>query len=423
MTALWLTLIGLLLTAVSIIFLPLFVGRKSIPTASDQQQQNIAIFKDRLSELEQEKNQGNLNEATFLQLKIELEKSLLADVDGETASTFVPVTVSSKHWLIASAMAFFIVLASLAMYVDLGRSEDYGKYLALQAQAKIEAKTAEKTRTQLTKLMDLLKEKLKQNPRDVEKWFLLANSYAAIGQYQQAAQVYLDAMQNVGKNHPQYAALKGSYAQMLFQAAGEQITPAVIQAMQEALAIDPLESSALILSGIQSYTQGDIKQAIVFWEKAKTKADENTISGFIEPVIAQAQTQLAQAMPQTSPKQANVRKAKISIKLDIDPALKAKVSPEQTVFVFARPVGGKMPLAAEKLQIKDLPKTIVLDDSKSPMPTASLSSVTEVDVTARVSLSGQPQASKGDFFVTVEKVKVNNDGKTVEMLINQVVSE
>ncbi len=421
MTALWLTLIGLLLIAVLIIFFPLFVGRKTVSAISDQPQQNVAIFKDRLSELEQEKAQGNLTETTFLQLKTELEKSLLADVHGKFATTLTPVTVTTKHWLIAAGLGGAVLLASLAMYQDLGRSEDYGKYLTLQAQAKIEAQAAEKTQVQLTKLMDLLKEKLKKNPHDVEKWFLLANSYAAIGQYQQAAQAYINAMQNVDKTDPKYAALKGSYAQMLFQQAGEQITPTVIQAMQEALAIDPLESSALILSGIQAYTQGDIKQAIVFWEKAKTKADENTINSFIEPVIAQAQGQLAQAAPEASQQPANVGKAKISIKLDIDSALKTKVSPEQTVFVFARPVGGKMPLAAEKLQVKDLPKTIVLDDSKSPMPTASLSSVAEVDVTARVSFSGQPQQSKGDLFATAEKVKVSDDGKTIEMLINQEV--
>jgi cytochrome c-type biogenesis protein CcmH len=421
MTALWLTLIGLLLTAVLIIFLPLFIGRKALVSISDQQQQNIAIFTDRLSELEQEKSQGNLDEAMFLQLKTELEKSLLADVEGNTTTTFTPVTVNANHWMINGGLAFLVVLVSLAMYVDLGRSEDYGKYLTLQAQAKVEAQTTQKNQAQLKKLMDLLKEKLKQNPRDAEKWFLLASSYAAIGQYQQAAEVYRAAMDHIDKTDANYATAKGSYSQMLFQAAGEQVTPAAIQAMQEALAIDPLEPSALILAGINAYTLGDLKQAIVFWEKAKTKANENVTTTFIEPVITQAKMQLAQATPQSSPQvSANVGHAKITINLNIDAALKAKVSPEQTVFVFARPVGGRMPLAAEKLQVKDLPKTIVLDDSKSPMPTANLSSVTEVELTARVSLSGQPQQSKGDLFVTLEKVKVNDD-KALEMLINQEV--
>jgi cytochrome c-type biogenesis protein CcmH len=419
MTALWLSLIALLLTAILIIFLPLFLGRKAAASVSDAQQQNIAIFQDRLAELEQEKNQGNTSEAVFLQLKTELEKSLLADVDTSQVTTFQPVAVTAQHWMVVAIMAMLVVTISLAMYVDLGRSDDFGKYLTLQAQAQVQMEEAKKNQAQLQKLMDVLKAKLKQQPQDIQKWFLLGNSYAAMGQYEQAAQVYREAMNYIDKTAPEYAQAKGSYAQMLFQAAGEKVTPAALQAMQEALAIDPLEPSALILAGINAYTLGDVPQAIAYWEKSKTKADENVITGFVDPVLAQARAQLAQ-MPAAAPqKQASVGTAKITIQLAIAPELKAKVSPEQTVFVFARPVGGRMPLAAQKLQVKDLPTTIVLDDSKSPMPTANLSSVAEVDVTARVSLSGQPQASKGDLFVTREKVQVNNDGKVLEMLINQ----
>ncbi|NYT46477.1 MAG: c-type cytochrome biogenesis protein CcmI [Candidatus Methanofishera endochildressiae] len=45
-----------------------------------QKQKNISIFEERLSELENEQTQGNLDTATFQQLKIELEKTLLGDV-------------------------------------------------------------------------------------------------------------------------------------------------------------------------------------------------------------------------------------------------------------------------------------------------------------------------------------------------------
>jgi cytochrome c-type biogenesis protein CcmH len=417
MTALWLTLIGLLLSAVFMLFLPLVIGRKKNSAVISQQQQNIAIFQDRLNELEQEKAQNNLSEAAFLELKIELEKSLLADVEGNTVNSFAPVTIAAKHWAIIAVLAFFMVLISLAMYVQLGRSEDYGKYLTLQAQAAAEAKAVQEKHAKVLEIIALLKAKLKQNPDDLEKWFLLANTYSVIGEYSQAAATYLSASQTIEKNNPNYAVIKGSYAQMLFQAAGEKVTPAVQQAIKEALAIDPLESSALILSGIDAYNQGDMKQAVVYWEKAKVKAQADVLANFIEPVIQQTKAQLGQTTTQA----VTVGTAKITVNLDLDPALKAKVKPGQRVFVFARPVGGKMPLAAQKLQVQDLPITIVLDDSKAVMPTAVLSSAVEVELTARVSLTGQPQPSKGDFFATIEKVKVNNDGKTVQMLINQVV--
>ncbi len=418
MTALWLTLIALLGIASLIVFLPLLNHRKQTAVASDQQQQNIAIFKDRLAELANEQAQGTVEPAAFLLLKTELEKALLADVADVENHTFAPVAITGTHWLLVGSCVVFMVLISLAMYVQLGRSEDFAQSLVLQAQAQQQAANDKQAQAKLLKLIDLLKDKIAKNPTDIEKWHLLANSYASMGQYAQAAQTYQAAMNALGKNHPHYAVLKGAFAQMLFQAADEQITPAVAQAVKEALNIDPMESSALLLSGIDAYMHGDVQQAIVYWQKSKVKANENLITQFIDPIIAQAQMQLAQ-MP--TPAKTAMSNAKITVKVSLDNSLKNKTNPEQTVFVFARPVGGKMPLAIERLQVKDLPSTVVLDDSKAAMPTAVLSSVSDVQITARVSVSGQAREGKGDLFAAPLQVQVSSEGKTVELVINQQV--
>ncbi len=416
MNALWLSLSGLLGVALAIMYLPLLRQRQPLTTVSHQQHA-IAIFKDRLAELESETTQGTLAGEDFLLLKAELEKSLLADVDSLHPPTEKHSEVTLQHWLVVSGLAFFVILISLTMYVQLGRSEDFAQSLVLQAKAQQQAVEDQKAQAQLVKLVALLKTKIALHPTDVEKWQLLASSYAAMQQYPQAAQVYQAAMVAVGKQHPQYAALKGSLAQMLFQAADEHITPAVVQAMQEALAIDPLESSALLLKGIEAYTQGHIAQAIEAWQQAKHKANDNLIANFIDPIITQAQAQLAQLPPANT----TVSQVNINITVSLDNRLKNKLNPEQTVFVFARAVGGKMPLAIEKLQVKDLPRTVVLDDSKAAMPTVKLSSVQAAQVTARVSLSGQAREASGDWFAPPIQVPVTKGGSTVNLLINQQV--
>ena len=55
------------------------------------------------------------------------------------------------------------------------------------------------------------------------------------------------------------------------------------------------------------------------------------------------------------------------------------------------------------------------------MPTAKLSSVEIVDITARVSLSGQPRASKGDLFTELSQIKVNNNGQKFNLVIDRIV--
>jgi cytochrome c-type biogenesis protein CcmH len=79
-----------------------------------------------------------------------------------------------------------------------------------------------------------------------------------------------------------------------------------------------------------------------------------------------------------------------------------------------------MPLAAERIKVKDLPIRIVLDDTKAAMPTAKISSVETVEVTARISLSGQLMPQKGDLFATVKDIVVK-DNPILALEINQIV--
>ena len=77
--------------------------------------------------------------------------------------------------------------------------------------------------------------------------------------------------------------------------------------------------------------------------------------------------------------------ASIKVAVSLSPALAKKAAPTDTVFVFARPAQcPRMPLAIVRLQVKDLPTTVVLDDTHGMSPQMSLSSAPEVVVVARV---------------------------------------
>jgi cytochrome c-type biogenesis protein CcmH len=84
--------------------------------------------------------------------------------------------------------------------------------------------------------------------------------------------------------------------------------------------------------------------------------------------------------------------------VSLSPELRALAGPEDTVFIFAKAApDGRMPLAAERKQVKDLPYTFTLDDSKSMSPQARLSAATQVVISARISKSGNAIAQAGDL--------------------------
>lgn len=461
MTLFWLAVAGLLLGVAGFLFWPLVVAQEQYakfalekaPTLAKKdkkaridnstlttelnshKQRNIEIFKERLSELEAEKAQGTLDANTFAQLKIELEKSLLNDVATDTRPTdATPLIITAKHWFIGALMTLAVAVWSIGLYVALGRGDDLATRLAMQAQGTLQPLDAGETAQamspaanqkapDLMKALEMLQAKVKEDPKNVNKWFLLANTYAATGQYAKAAETFLAIEKIVPKDSPDYAAIKGSYAQALYLANDEKVTEPVKAAIAAALAIDPKEPNALVLKGVEAYEQAAYKPAIGFWEQAKINANPQLIAQFINPSIAAAQEKLGIAPAPISKKPTAVATASPALHLvvDIAPALKAKTASEQTVFIFAKPQGGKMPLAVERLTVKDLPANVVLDDSKAAMPTATLSSVEIVDITARISSSGSAIAQSGDLFAAQEKVVIKQADNPIKLMINQVM--
>ena len=100
--------------------------------------------------------------------------------------------------------------------------------------------------------------------------------------------------------------------------------------------------------------------------------------------------------------------------MDLSPALRAKVTPEDAVFVYARAAeGSRMPLALVRRQVKDLPLSFTLDDSLAMSPAARLSGASKVVVGARITKSGQAMSQPGDLEATSAPMGVVTDGVTL----------
>lgn len=426
MMTLWVIFAALLLLAMMILLWPLaaYKGSNTSHPVVSQKQENIDIFQERLAELENEQLQGNLDESSFLHLKTELEKSLLGDVQNEEVLVNKQLTnANAMQWLVIGGITCLFAISSLLTYQSLGASEKFEQYLALGDQPATPTQHAtNKAAPDFAAAVTALKAKLAENPQNIENWFLLANSYMAMGEYQQAAAVYQKMADIIGPENPGYATAKAAYAQTLFQISGERMTAEVQQALDEALRIDPAEPTALILQGLQNYNDKRYTQAITSWEKAKVNAGKAQRERFIEPAIIEARRQMGEVAPVSPAPQSQIENANvagITINLDISPAFKAELNPEERIFVFAK-AKMPMPLAAERLQVKDLPITIVLDDTKAAMPTAKISSAEFVEITARVALSGSPRAAKGDLYATAKNVAVNK-GVELTLVIDKIV--
>ncbi|MDH3900742.1 MAG: c-type cytochrome biogenesis protein CcmI, partial [Gammaproteobacteria bacterium] len=108
----------------------------------------------------------------------------------------------------------------------------------------------------------------------------------------------------------------------------------------------------------------------------------------------------------------------LQIRVSLDAALQGQPGPDDTVFVFARAVDGpRMPLAIVRKQVRDLPVTVVLDDSLAMSPAMTLSKFDRVTVGARISKSGNAMPQSGDLQGSVSPV-ATRDRQIVQLVIN-----
>lgn len=125
-------------------------------------------------------------------------------------------------------------------------------------------------------------------------------------------------------------------------------------------------------------------------------------------------------MPAASASSTAIDASAISGRVSLDPKLRDRVAPNDTLFIFARAVNGpRMPLAVVRATAADLPRSFHLDDSMAMAPVAKLSNASEVVVEARISKSGSATPSPGDL--EGRSAAVAPGARDVLIVINDVV--
>lgn len=413
MTLLWIGIGVLTLMAVIIVFWPLLRSRHEqtvVETEADRTAQNIAIFRERLEELEKEKTAGTLTETSFLELKTELEKNLL--IDAEENRRQVPVLrVGQSQLITITLLALLVPTLSFGLYAYLGRADDLASKLAMDSwqQAPLSDMTIEEAIAQL-------ESELAQRPQNAEGWYLLATTRMNMNQFDAAVEAFRQSLKHLPEQTPEFPMVMGQLAQAMFFAAQGEMTEAVISQVEATLRLDPDELTALGLLGIAAFEVGEYEAAILHWERALRSADGQSAES-LQTGIARARAELGQdGQSVVEPEGPGIR-----IDLDVDPAIATEIRSDQFVFVYARAPGERMPITVERIQVGALPAEVFLSASSSMVEGVQLSDFERVDLVARISVSGTAEQQSGDFKGELSNVKVADGDASVKLIISERV--
>ena len=410
----WLGVALLTFIAILIVFYPIYRIRGAALTQIEdtREEDNVEVFKDRLEELQQEMNSGSLSKEEFQVLKLELEKNLLIDAQAQPLPLRPPTSVSSKQFALVVLMVMAVPVLALSLYYKLGSAPQVAIAMNLPEDP------FEGREPTLDEAIAQLRLELEANPENPEGWYILASTMLNMERYEEGLAAMRKVESLLTPEDPQYASVLGQVAQAMFFAEGA-MTPDVRAKIAETLSFEPFEITALGLQGIAAFEEQQYRLAIESWKKALINADGETAASFQNGIV-RAREALAEQGEDVSDIEIP-QIARIPVSIAVAEPLLAGLAPETPVFVVARPMGGGMPLAAVRLTAGDLPVSLELTDGQSMSPQARLSSVDEVSVSVRISLSGNVQPQSGDMMVEVGPVPTKGVDVPLELLVQEVV--
>jgi cytochrome c-type biogenesis protein CcmH len=249
-----------------------------------------------------------------------------------------------------------------------------------------------------------LEAELQRNPQQVEGWRLLGRAYADGQQPVQARDAYARAAQLA----PEDPDILVEAAEARALAAPQRVfDPQAVTLLQHALQVQPQHQRARWFLGIAQRQAGRPADAAKTWEPLLAQVDAKTAA----PLRAQIDVARGEAglppLPAAAPATVHPALLKIQVRLDPELAARVRLRGDASVFVIARASDGPpIPVAVEKHGVQELPLTASLDDGDSPMPTQKLSAMQEVEVIARLSMSGNAIPQAGDLESQPLRVKL-----------------
>ncbi|MFF5865900.1 c-type cytochrome biogenesis protein CcmI [Pseudomonas sp. NPDC012596] len=367
MTEFWLSAGLLLLAALGFLLIPILRGR-SRQQEEDRTALNVALYQERVAELAAQQAAGVLDATQLANGRDEAARELLADTEGAEAPR-----QGHLGKVLPLLAAVLVPAVALGLYLHFGAADK----VELTQEFAAAPKSMEEMTTRLERAVQA-------QPDSAEGLYFLGRAYMAEQRPADAAKAYERAVALAGRQ-PE---LLGQWAQAQYFAANKQWSPQVQALTDEALKADPNEVTSLGLRGIAAFEGGRYQEAIDYWKRLLAQLPEGDAS---RAALQGGIDRAAERLGSTGAKPSVAVAARLKVRVELAAALKDKVKPDDTVFIFARASNGPpMPLAAKRVTVAQLPLEVELSDADAMMPQMKLSDFAEVQLVARVSRAGQP---------------------------------
>jgi len=376
--------------------------------------ENIAIAREQLAALDAAKRSDGLADSDYAEERLRIEATLSRELEhgGNVRES------RTANLALGAVIALGVPLGAAWLYAQIGTPAAIATSPAVSVAANAGANAGpDAGPPALAELVPRLEQRLSEQPDDVMGWRLLGRTYIGMERFDLA----LSPLARALELEPDDAGTHTQLAEARAMLAGGDLGGQALDSLERAYALDPRHEQTLWLLGVARQQAGRHADAIALLGTLRAIADAagnaqavTTIDEYLD--VSRAALDEGDAVEPggdagggVGDGEAGTVRAALVIEISLGEAA-ATVDPSLAVFVYARAVDGPpMPLAVQRLSAADLPTTVTLDESMAMLPNMTLAAFPEVVVGARVSLSGQPVPSSGDWSVE-STATVGRDG-------------
>ena len=233
--------------------------------------------------------------------------------------------------------------------------------------------------------------RLRENPNDLQGWKMLGRSYLQTGNFPGAVAAFEKAVAMESSENGQTIADLG---EAVLMSDPQTMTGRAGQLFENALALQSDNPKALFYAGMAAVERGNNALAAERWEALLATSPPQNIQDVLLQRIAELR---GESLQQVAP--VAVPSSGITVNVALGDAAANAGLPDATVFILVRdPNQPSPPVAAVRRRLSELPDDVSISDSDAMMPGRVPSGFAQLEVVARVSLTGQPVAQPGDWY-------------------------
>ena len=409
----------LLLLSIPFIIFPWLAGRHAPENFnnSEREETNNRLYESQCRYFANQFQIGAISERQFSDLKLDARRILLNQTED------VVTNRDNNSLRIVPLVIVALFTSVYFMYSYLGSEKDQ-RIFNILSRYSIGDETDITNGDDIDVLVSLIKGRVKERPRNIHYWLLLAKFAQRNLEYRDAVDYYASAL----ALDPNNSYILANYAEVLFLADGSLLTDRVVEAIQAAFISDPESSRVLGLKGVEAFTKKRFLDAIRFWQQAKIGLDENSedviamqkgIERAIRALSVPVESYSTEDSKDDTPFAFKERQANDASAIDFILGDISVRSSSDTVFLLVFEAGASdVPLMAKSVRLTSLPVYVVFSNLDLLDPSQLASDLRHLEVVARIYGQGRGSVVEKKLELRSRSIDLMNEPLPIRVTIN-----